>query len=58
MATSPSITPTSKHIVFKYHVFKHQVGKEFLIRKIVSENQKADIFIKGLQGEFFSVLGS
>ena len=53
VATSPSMTPTSKHIAVKYHWFRQNVGKEFLIRKIESENQKADIFIKCLQGEIF-----
>ena len=53
VATSPSMTPTSNHIDVKYHWFRQHVGKEFLIRKIESENQKADIFIKGLQGQIF-----
>ena len=53
VTTSPSITPTPNHIVFKYHWFRHHVGKEFVICKIESENQKADIFTKGLQGEIF-----
>ena len=47
------ITPKSKHIAFKYHWFRQNVGKEFLIRKIESENQKADIFTKGLQSQIF-----
>ena len=49
----PKITPTSKHIAVKYHWFRQHVGKEFLIRKIESENQKADVFTKGLQGQIF-----
>ena len=53
VATSPRMTPTSKHIAVKYHWFRQQVGKEFLIQKIESENQKANIFTKGLQGELF-----
>ena len=53
VTTSPSITPTSKHIVVKYHWFIQHVGKEFVICKIESENQKADIFTKGLQGQIF-----
>ena len=53
MATSPSMTPTSKHIAAKYHWFRQHVGKEFVIWKIKSENQKADIFTKGLQGQIF-----
>ena len=53
VATSPSMTPSSKHIVVKYHWFRQHVGKEFVIRMIESENQKADIFTKGLQGQIF-----
>ena len=53
VATSPRMTPTSKHIAFKCHWFRRYVGKEFVIRKIKSENQKADIFTKGLQGQIF-----
>ena len=53
VATSPSITPSSKHISIKYHWFRQHVGKEFVIRKIESENQKADIFTKGLKVEIF-----
>ena len=53
MATSPSMTPTSNNIDEKYHFFRQHVGKEFVIRKTESENQKANIFIIGLQGELF-----
>ena len=35
--TSPRTTPTSKHIAVKYHWFRQNVGKEFVIRKIESE---------------------
>ena len=51
--TNTRITPTSKEIDVKYHWFRQLVGKEFLIWKIDSEYQKADIFTKGLQGEMF-----
>ena len=54
VATSPRMTPTSKHIAVKYHWFRQHVGKEFVIRNIESENQKADIFTKGLQGQIFA----
>ena len=53
VATSTRMTPTSKHIAVKYHCFRQHVGKEFVIRKIESETQKADIFTKGLQGQIF-----
>ena len=54
VATSPRMTPSSKHIAVKYHWFRQHVGMEFVIRKIESENQKADIFTKGLQGQIFA----
>ena len=50
---SPSMTHTSKQIAVKYHWSKHHVGKESVIWKIESENQKKDIFTKGLQGQIF-----
>ena len=53
VATSPSMNTTSKHIAVKYHWFRHHVGKEFVIWKIESENHKADIFTKCLQGQIF-----
>ena len=53
VTTSPRMTPKSKHISVKYHWLMQHVGKEFVIRKIDSENQKADIFTKGLQGQIF-----
>ena len=53
MAKSPRMTPTPNHIAVKFHWFRQQVGKEFLIWKIESENKKADIFTKGLQGGLF-----
>ena len=53
LAKSPRMTPTSKHIAVKYHWFRQYVGEAFAIRKMESENQKADIFTKGLQGQIF-----
>ena len=53
LSTSPSMTPKSKHIYVKYHWFRQNPGKDFVIQKIESENQKAVIFNKGLQGEIF-----
>ena len=53
VATSPRMDPASKHIAVKYNWFKQHVGKEFVIRKIESQNQKADIFTKGLLGQLF-----
>ena len=51
--TIPSMTPTSNYIAIKYHCFRHHVGKECGIQKIKSDNQKEDIFTKGLQGQIF-----
>ena len=56
VTTSPRITPIPKHIYVKYHWFGQQIEKEFVIRKIESENQKADIFTKGLQGQIFVMI--
>ena len=48
--TSTSMNPTSKYIAVKYHWFRQHVGKESMIRKIESENQKADIlFVKRVE---------
>ena len=51
--TSPIMTPISKKVYVKYNFFRQHVGKEFVIFKMESENQKADILTKGLQGELF-----
>ena len=53
VAKSQRITPTSKHIGVNYHWFRQHVGKEFVIQKTESENQKVDILTKGLQGQIF-----
>ena len=58
MTTCPRMTHISKHINVSYHWFWQHVGKKFVIQKIESKNQKADIFTKGLQGSFLSVCGS
>ena len=56
VATSPKMTLKSKQISVNYYWFRQNVGKEFVICKIESENQKSDIFIKSLQGEFFVMI--
>ena len=53
VATSPRMNPTSKQIYVKYHWFRQHVVKKSVIQKIESENEKADIFTKGLQGKIF-----
>ena len=53
MATTPRMTPASEHIAVNYHCFRNHVEKQFVIQNIESDNQKADIFTKGLQGQIF-----
>jgi hypothetical protein len=55
LATAPKLSPRTKHIGVKYHWFKSHIGEEqgFLIKKVESENQKADIFTKGLPADTF-----
>jgi hypothetical protein len=55
LATAPKLTPRTKHIAVKYHFFKSHIGEDkgIRIQKIESENQKADIFTKGLPLEDF-----
>ena len=57
--TSPKMTPRTKHIAVKYHFVKQYFGVKktdehpFELKKIESENQKADIFTKGLNADTF-----
>ena len=55
LAESPKLTPRTKHIAIKYHWFKDHIGEDkgILLQKIESENQKADIFTKGLTLDTF-----
>ena len=53
MATSPRKNTTSKQTAVKYHWFREHSGKVFVTQKIESENQKSNIFTKGLQGKLF-----
>jgi hypothetical protein len=50
LATSPKISPRTKHIAVKYHHFRSKIGadKGILIQRIDTNDQKADIFTKGL----------
>ena len=48
LVTITSMTLTSKHIAFKYHWLRQHIRKEFVIRKIESENQNSDILTIGL----------
>ena len=62
MATTPKMSPRTKHIAVKYHFFKSHIGvpgdktKEIHITHIASEKQKADIFTKGLTADTFKVI--
>jgi histone deacetylase 1/2 len=56
LAKAPKLTPRTKHIAVKYHWFKDQIGEEkgFIIEKVESRDQKADIFTKGLPSILFA----
>lgn len=57
LAKSPKITPRTKHIAVKYHFFKsHLNDTNFVLQKIDTDVQVADIFTKGLVGEKFQIL--
>ena len=58
LATSPKMTPRTKHIAVKYHWFKDMIGieKGIEVSKIDSVCQKADIFTKGLTLEVFRTI--
>ena len=54
LASSPKLTPRTRHISVKYHFFKsHVIPGEIEIVKVDTKLQKADIFTKGLTTETF-----
>ena len=55
LAESPRMTPRTKHIGVKYHLFRDSIGEKhgILLKKIDSENKKADIFTKVLTLDTF-----
>ena len=56
VAKSPRYTPTSKFIAVKYHWFRQYVSgpmKEFDLKWISTDLQRADLYTKGLQGSLF-----
>jgi hypothetical protein len=55
LAESPKMSPRTKHIAVKYHWFRESIGEKvgILLNKIASEDQKADIFTKGLTLDLF-----
>jgi hypothetical protein len=61
-ATAPKMTPRTKHIAVKYHFVRQYFGPKrlpdqpFVLKKIDTLEQKADIFTKGLSAETFLIL--
>ena len=54
LATTPKMTPRSKHIAVKYHFFKENVSRgEIQLVKVASEDQIADCLTKGLDKTLF-----
>ena len=58
ISLNPRITPRTKHIATKYHLFSRKVGNGTYIHiKMVSiQNKITDIFTKGFQGYKFTIL--
>ena len=60
LATSPKISPRTKHIGIKYHFFKSHIGlkegKGIGIKKIGTTENIADLFTKGLPPDKFKTL--
>jgi hypothetical protein len=57
-AHTPMMTPCTKHIAVKYHLVKSLFGPSssnttFDLQKIDTQEQKADVFTKGLGTEAF-----
>jgi hypothetical protein len=58
LATSPKISPRTKHIAVKYHHFRSKIGvdKGIIIQRVDTTEQKADIFTKGLGAQQFDCI--
>jgi hypothetical protein len=58
LATSPKISPRTKHIAVKYHHFRSKIGadKGIIIQRVDTTEQKADIFTKGLGAQQFDYI--
>ena len=62
MAQAPNMSPRTKHIATRYHFVKQYFGKHriehhpFVLEKIGTDDQKADIFTKGLDAKKFKAL--
>jgi hypothetical protein len=58
LATSPKISPRTKHIAVKYHHYRSKIGvdKGIVIQRVDTTEQKADVFTKGLGSTQFDYL--
>jgi hypothetical protein len=58
LATSPKMTPRTKHIAVKYHHFRSKIGpdKGIIIQRIDTNEQKTNIFTKGLGAQQFAYI--
>ena len=60
--TAPKLSPRTKHIAVKYHFARNffsgdsQEGNPFVLKKVHTDLQKADIFTKGLAENKFEIL--
>ena len=60
-ATAPKLSPRTKHIAVKYHFIRNYFNMDpkrkqnhpFVLEKIASEEQKADLLTKGFNPETF-----
>lgn len=63
-AEAPKLSPRTKHIAIKYHFVRNYFNKNptncmkhpFVLKKIDTLEQKADIFTKGLKADTFLIL--
>ena len=63
-ATAPKLTPRTKHIAVKYNFVRNYFSLDpskksdhpFILEKIATEEQKADLFTKGFNQETFLTL--
>ena len=52
-ATTPKMSPRTKHIAIPYHFFRSKVGTEIKVVAVNTDNQLADQFTKGLPQDKF-----
>ena len=57
LANAPKLTPRTKHIGVKYHFFREHVRSgEIQVLRVDTQEQKADIFTKGLPNQTFQTI--